>query len=196
MIDSGIENLGVVGEVSQFFNRRIGEIVRIPDKTLAEQQFVEATSVAGGQCMLVSSKVVKAGILPDERLFFGLEELDFNLSVKAGGFSIKVHSGLMQRARVMYGRVGFNRPAYERKSDMNREYYSVRNKLFILRKHRLYTAWLYQLIKELLKLGYGYRYGIRYGTEQFKAISVAMFDSLTGRLGQRRDAMKAQSRLS
>ena len=60
------------------------------NKDLLNKDAVEVDMVAGGQTMLVKAVVIRKHILPEERLFFGFEDLDFSLKVRAAGFKIFV----------------------------------------------------------------------------------------------------------
>ena len=82
--------LGIFGGKGGSLNKLTGRISSLSNQELQEASFVEVDSVPGGQDMLVNSEVIKAGILPDKKLFFGFEEFDFCLKVKSAGFSIYI----------------------------------------------------------------------------------------------------------
>jgi GT2 family glycosyltransferase len=183
--DSG-KKLGVVGVVGQRFNRSSAMIVRVSDAQLLDTETTDVDSIAGNQCMIVNAAVVKAGILPDEKLFFGFEELDFCLRVKEKGFDIRVSSALFVLSRKKYNRIGYVKPLYVTKAlgDLTREYYSTRNLLVILARHKLYRAWALVLLKNTIKSVYGFRYGIKYGTKNFKFLIKGMLHGILKKSGR------------
>lgn len=177
--------LGIVGAVGQYFSTLKGEVHRVPDAVLNKTSSLDVDSIAGGQCMIVNSDLVRAGILPNDKLFFGFEELDFCLKAKLGGYNLVVSSELFLRARLKYGRIGFKRPAYSLKPihDLKRQYYSTRNLLYIVKANKLYFAFAYQLVKACIKSVYGFRYGFNYGKINFVMLSKGLLHVMTGKLG-------------
>jgi GT2 family glycosyltransferase len=164
---------GILGAVGQFFDRKKGVIKRVQTRLLERKQWLEVDSIAGGMCMLVSNKVVKAGVFPDKDLFFGFEELDFCLKASRKGFSMVVDCQLFLESREQAGRLEFERPIYQKKSNLNREYYSLRNLLYISDSMNL-PQMRYNLIKKwLAKSIYGYRFGLSYGFKNFVLIMLA-----------------------
>jgi len=175
---------GVLGAVGHFFDRRKGVIKRIQTRLLEKKEWIEVDSIAGGMCMLVSAEVVKAGVLPDKDLFFGFEELDFCLKVSRKGFALVVDCHLFLEARKETGRLDFERPAYQQKKNLAREYYSLRNLLFIsdsltlnAMKNRLIAKWA-------AKAFYGYRYGLGYGWKNMRLITLAFWHYFRGIKGK------------
>lgn len=178
---------GILGAVGQYFDRTKGKILRVQTRLLEKKPWIEVDYVAGGMCMLVSGEVARAGIAPDSKLFFGFEELDFCLKVKRKGYSLVVNCGLFLEARAKYGRLGFERPLYQKKTHLVREYYSLRNLLYIsdsvslpFMKRNLYQKWS-------LKAFYGFRFGISYGWKNLKMIFLALMHYWSGRMGKTLD---------
>lgn len=178
---------GILGAVGQYFDRRKGKILRVQTRLLEKKPWIEVDYVAGGMCMLVNGEVARAGIAPDPKLFFGFEELDFCLDVKRKGYSLVVDCGLFLDARAKYGRLGFERPLYQKKANLVREYYSLRNLLYIsetvslpFMRRNLYKKWS-------LKAIYGFRYGIAYGWKNLKIISLAFWHYWKGIMGKTLD---------
>lgn len=176
---------GVLGAVGQFFDRKKGVIKRVQTRLLEKKQAIEVDYVAGNMSMIVSGEVARVGIAPDPNLFFGFEELDFCLKVKRKGFSILVDCGLFLEARRLHGRVEFERPIYQKKNNLVREYYSLRNLLFISdsltldsMKRKLYLKWI-------AKAFYGFRYGLKYGFKNFQMIGLAFWHYWKGIKGNR-----------
>lgn len=175
---------GVIGTVGHFFDRRKGVIKRIQTRLLEKKDWVEVDTIAGGMCMLVSSEVVKSGIYPDKDLFFGFEELDFCLKVSRKGFALIADCGLFLEARKQTSRLEFERPAYQKKKNLNREYYSLRNLLYISDSLTLNSMKWKLIGRWSVKALYGFRYGFRYGSQNFKNISLAFWHHARGIKGK------------
>ena len=164
--------LGIFGGKGGSLNKWTGRISSLSNRELQEASFVEVDSVPGGQDMLVNSEVIKAGILPDEKLFFGFEEFDFCLKVKSAGFSIYIdaanwletrrNSGLTAKAYRWRGR------SFGNKEYLQREFYSTRNLLEIFYRHRYYSAFLFFMLKSVVKMFLGFRFGSSYGKKMFR----------------------------
>ncbi len=175
---------GVLGSVGHFFDRSKGVIKRIQTRLLEKKEWIEVDSIAGGQCMLVSSKVVKAGIVPDKNLFFGFEELDFCLKSSRHGFSLVVDCKLFLEARKETDRLDFERPVYQKKYNLSREYYSLRNLLYISDSLTLNKMKSRLLVKWVAKAFYGYRFGVSYGWKNMRLIFLAFYHYLKGVKGK------------
>ncbi|MDG1277530.1 MAG: glycosyltransferase [Algoriphagus sp.] len=171
---------GVLGSVGQFFDRKKGVIKRVQTRLLEKKDVIEVDYVAGGMCMLVSGNVAREGIAPDPDLFFGFEELDFCLKASRKGYSIVVDCKLFLEARAATGRLEFERPVYQKKQNLSREYYSLRNLLMISDSLTL-PAMKHQLIKKwFVKSLYGFRYGPKYGIKNFSLIMLAFWHYFKG----------------
>jgi glycosyltransferase involved in cell wall biosynthesis len=179
-------NIGILGMVGQHFNSTIGTIQRVKDKELREKDLVTVESIAGGQTMIVNSAVVRSGVLPDENLYFGFEELDFCLRTKQAGFELVVSTELFLRAREKYGRLNYRPPFYiqNKKGNWNRNYYSTRNILFILKRNRLYMALGYHFFKNLFKMIYAFRFGFKYGKSNLYMTSLGFYHGIINRAGK------------
>lgn len=175
---------GVLGAVGHFFDRKKGVIKRIQTRLLEKKDWIAVDSIAGGMCMLVASKVVKDGIFPDKDLFFGFEELDFCLKVARKGYILVVDSALFLQARADTGRLEFERPAYQQKKNLSREYYSLRNLLYISESLTLNSMKKRLIFKWLAKAFYGYRYGPSYGWRNMQLIFLAFWHYLQGEKGK------------
>ena len=175
---------GVLGAVGHFFDRKKGVIKRIQTRLLEKKDWVEVDSIAGGMCMLVSKELVNGGVYPDKDLFFGFEELDFCLKAARKGFSLVVNCELFLDARNQSGRLDFERPAYQIKKNLNREYYSLRNLLYISNSLTLNTMRKKLFAKWTAKAFYGYRYGLRYGWTNMRLIILAFYHYARGIKGK------------
>lgn len=188
MIDSNAHSeIGIVGGVGQYFNRSTGVIERVSNNELMESKTLRVDSIAGGQTMVVNARVVREGILPNEKLFFGFEELDFCLRVKKAGFNLLVPCDLFIRSRVKYNRINLEKSIYIKQeiSKLPRQYYSTRNMLHILRQQRWMKAYYYQLAKSVIKSIYGFRFGLKYGFYNSQMILLAIYDYMNNKLGKR-----------
>ncbi|WP_268035811.1 glycosyltransferase [Algoriphagus sp. PAP.12] len=175
---------GVLGSVGQFFDRKNGVIKRVQSRLLEKKETLEVDYVGGGMCMLVSGQIAREGVCPDPGLFFGFEELDFCLKVCRKGYVIIVDCKLFLEARKIYHRTNFDRPYYQKKLNLNREYYSLRNLLFIADTLTL-PSMKYKLVQKWsLKSIYGFRYGISYGFTNFKLIMLAFIHFSKGIKGK------------
>lgn len=164
---------GIIGAVGHFFDHKKGKIKRIQSRLLERKTSVEVEVIAGGMSMLVHREVVKAGVFPDPELFFGFEELDFCLKANRRGFTMMVHCGLFLALRAKHNRTDFERPLYKKKINPVREYYSLRNLMYIsdtltldAMKKRLIWKWIGKSV-------YGFRYGPVYGFRNFRLIWLA-----------------------
>ncbi|WP_297337973.1 glycosyltransferase [Algoriphagus sp.] len=176
--------VGILGAVGHFFDRKKGVIKRIQSRLLEKKETLEVDTIAGGMCMLVNRRVVDEGILPDPELFFGFEELDFCLKVSRKGFSLLVDCKLFLEARERFNKTGFERPIYLKKENLNREYYSLRNLLFISDSLTLRSMRNNLILKWIPKSFFGFRYGPIYGVKNFKMIYLAFNHYLRGIKGE------------
>ena len=167
-----------------FFGHKKGERKRIQSKLLERKTSVEVEVIAGGMSMLVHRDVVKAGIFPNPDLFFGFEELDFCLKAKRRGFTMLVHCGLFLALRAKHNRTDFERPLYKRKSNLVREYYSLRNLLYISNELTLNVMKKRLVRKWIGKSFYGFRYGLWYGFKNFRMIWLAFYHYRLGVKGK------------
>lgn len=165
--------VGVIGSVGQFFDKKKGVIKRVQTRLLEKKKTLEVDYVAGNMCMLVKGEVARVGICPDPELFFGFEELDFCLKVQRRGYIILVDSCLFLEARKASGRLEYEVPIYYKKQNLNREYYSLRNLLYISNELSLNEMNKRLHLKWIAKCFYGFRYGFRYGFQNFQLIFLA-----------------------
>tara|TARA_R110002072_G_scaffold30097_11_gene94422 strand:+ start:17087 stop:17998 length:912 start_codon:yes stop_codon:yes gene_type:complete len=186
-IDLGDLRIGQMGLVGQRFDTKKGKVIRISDAELKSQQRIEVDTIAGGQMKIVSSKVVHDGVLPEPDLFYGYEELDFDLKLKKAGYTSLVSTDEFLKARNKYGRIGFNRPAYSKKASNKlwREYYSTRNLLTVLKRNKFYFGYMVCLTKSLAKGLYGFRYGWGFGVINFKFVYTGIWHSIIKEMGKK-----------
>jgi GT2 family glycosyltransferase len=180
------EKCGCVGTVGQYFNKKNGLMVRVADSELEGSGTLTVDNIAGGMCKIVNAAVcTKANVFPDSSLFYGFEELDFDLRLQREGYVLLVDKELYKKHRVYYNRVGLH---YVRglKKDMNRlwrEYYSTRNSLIILWKNDYYQALFISFFRFFIKLFTSFRYGVRYGILTCRMIIKALLHFFIGKRG-------------
>ena len=179
---------GCVGVVGQFFNKITGFINRVPNELLQSDGVLEVNTIAGGMYKIVSGKMMRDGtLLPDEKLFFGFEELDFDLQIKKAGYKLLVDKAFYWKHRLHFKRDVLPQKSLKEKSDsaLRREYYSTRNMFYICFKNRMIPAlicvFLYAFIKQFLRL----RQGLIPAIKGFKVAFLAFFHFLCGKMGYR-----------
>jgi GT2 family glycosyltransferase len=178
---------GSIGVVGQHYDKKKGLINRVQDVEIEGEGVLEVDNVGGGMCKIVNANVCRLNnIYPDEKLFFGFEELDFDLRVQKVGYMILAHKELYNRHRVKYNRVGLHVKKGLKKdwSKIWREYYSVRNTLYILHKHYYFRAILYTITRSIGKIFVGFRFGFHYGKKNTYFIFLALFHFMIGKKGK------------
>jgi GT2 family glycosyltransferase len=181
-----LDSFAMTGSVGQLYNANKGEIIRIKDEVLLPGVDIEVDQIAGNMFPFVHKKVFDAGVLPDNKLFFGFEDLDFGLRVQNAGFKIIISGKEMYRHRELSGRLNFQRAIYTEKkiSTLWREYYGMRAIIKIITRNRPnILAFLRFSIKCLLKIIYGFIFGFNYGSINLKYIVLGYFHGLINKMG-------------
>jgi GT2 family glycosyltransferase len=178
--------LGMIGAVGERFNRNRGKIVRLKDEQL--KGFLEVDTVSGNMFPLVSKRIFEKEILPNKKLFFGFEELDFGLSLKRAGFIILTSGTLHLKHRIEASRLNFvaNKNHKKLYSSLWREYYSARNLVFILfHQEKSLIGTLHFICRNILKSFVVFRHGFAYGTKASSFILMGLFDGIFSRMDMR-----------
>ena len=178
--------LGMIGAVGERFNRNRGKIVRLKDEQL--KGFLEVDTISGNMFPLVSKRIFEKEILPNKKLFFGFEELDFGLSLKRAGFKILTSGTLHLKHRIEAGRLNFvsNKNHKKLYSSLWREYYSARNLVFILfHQEKSLIGTLNFICRNILKSFVVFRHGFAYGTKASSFILMGLFDGIFNRMDMR-----------
>lgn len=125
--------VGAVGASGSRFEAERARGVRVPDDELAGA--VRSDWIGGNNLPLYSVHAIRAVGVFDDQLFFGFDDLEYGLRLRAAGFGIYVHGGLWHRGRDLAGRLGIEAaPARALGEPTWRRYYSLRNLIYILRK--------------------------------------------------------------
>ena len=179
--------VGVFGGKGGNFNRITGRIKSLSNKELVQAELLEVDTVPGGHDMFVSSDVVKEGILPDERLFFGFEEFDFCLKVKEASFRIYIDAASWLRERRQANKrelsYRWKGRSFGNQNAVTREFFSTRNLMFIFYERRLFMPFLTLLSKILIKMIFALKYGRKYGFSFIKVQCSAISAFISGKLG-------------
>ena len=181
---NGEEEVALVGVVGERFNRRKARIQRLPDNEL--KGVLKIVNVSGNMMPIVNRRVYERGVIPDDKLFFSYEDLDFGLAIQRAGMVSIVHGDIFYRHRLEAGRLNFKRKTYNLKSTRSlwREYYGVRNLVHILlHKEKAYTGVLVLSIRTIAKSVYGFRFGMEYGRINFVYLLQGLIDGYRRKLG-------------
>jgi GT2 family glycosyltransferase len=168
---------GSVGVVGQYFNQKKGLIQRVPNRLLESHGCLQVDTIAGGMIKLVNSNFVnESGILPDASLFFGFEELDYDLQIQKSGYTLLVDKELFLRHRIYHNRLDFKKQKTKKtERQLVRDYYSTRNMLIILNKNKLRIAFCYTFLRVIYKCISSFRYGLQYGFKNVKHQTKAIY---------------------
>lgn len=180
------EKCGCVGVVGQYFNRFTGFIKRVPSKLLESEGVLNVDTIAGGMSKIVNGKMIRAHqIYPDEKLFFGLEELDFDLKIKKCGYSLLVDRQFYFKHRLKWNRVNVPTKVLKNKTgnELIREYYSVRNGLAVFYKNKLFSACIIFFLYYASKQIYSFKFGLNHGKNRCNLFNKALYDFFSAKMG-------------
>lgn len=186
MADS-IPDCGCVGAVGQFFNKKNGLIERVIDEELQKTGELKVDTIAGNMSKIVKANVVlKNKVLPDESLFFGMEELDYDLRIQKAGYNLYVDRSMYLRYRTQSNHLGKNvkRGLKKDSGRMQRDYYSTRNGLTIFKKNGLILALLINIFRIFYKMVTSFKYGSNYGKRYSGYLWRALRHFLKGKKGR------------
>jgi len=184
---NSLPECGCVGAVGQFFNRKNGLIDRVPDDALKTSGELKVDTIAGNMSKIINANVVlKNKVLPDETLFFGMEELDYDLRMQKAGYNLYVDRSMYLRYRMQSNHLGKNvKKGLKKDSNrMQRDYYSTRNGLYIFKKNGLALALLINIFRVFYKMIISFKYGSNYGKRYSKYLFRALRHFLKGKKGR------------
>ena len=122
--------VGAVGIAGARLNRWTGTLRTPADHEL--HGAIDVDYVAGGQLLMASVRAVRRCGVHDARLFFGFDDLDFCLRLKAGGFSVFVDGEQLSSARAR--KRSSRGPGRGSKTSVWRRYYAARNLIVVMRR--------------------------------------------------------------
>lgn len=181
-VDSCVAGVGLVGAR---FDWRRGRLVRVRDDELRGP--VPVDYLPSGHLPIYRVSAIRDVGRFDERLFFGLDDLEFGLRLRTAGYSLYAHGTRWMEQRRKTGRIGASgRPAIrERTNPSWRRYYSVRNLIYILRQFgRVRAALRVTLLLCFLKPAINLLLSPRRGWQHALVAFRAARDAWLGRMGR------------
>lgn len=188
LLEQTRSDIGVIGAVGSMFDWNTGLKKRYRDDQLSG--LLEADSIGGGYCMIVNARAVSNETLPDENLFFGMEEFDFCQRVKRAGFKVCVSGELMFRYRQLNNKLGVDKkPSLIPRRDLkhlHREYYSYRNAIYLMsHTYKKRALVLKYMMRVAAKIPLGFVKGPRYGWRNAVLLMKAVYHGLSKKMGKR-----------
>lgn len=180
---AGDRKVGAVGASGTRFDRARARTMRIGDADLTEA--VPSDCVGGNQLPFYSVHAVRAVGVFDERLFFGFDDLEYGLRLRAAGFGVYAHGRLWYDGRAHYGRLGMETPPDRRLGEASwRRYYSLRNLVYILRRRGEGAAAMRLAARGLAKPIYNLPRRPALAMQHLRLNARAVADAYTGRMGR------------
>lgn len=173
--------VGITGSTGVLYNRWLAQTKRVPSEKLLKIQPVDM--IAGNQHPIISREVLKLAILPNQKLFFGFEDLEFCLRVKKAGFQIVVDGDGVKKLREFWKTDSKFKNAMK-KIEFNhlwRVYYSSRS-ITIIQSSNIFGLMVFCL-KGIIQSFLSYRFGFHYGTRNLKYRLMGILHGLTGKSG-------------
>jgi len=129
----------VVAYGRSFVGRGTHTVNIVPVEGSGSPAALSPVDVACWGATLVSRAVVEAGVLPDPRWYFGLEDFDFFCRVREAGFEVLVDGPAARRVAGQQTGPGRERALRDsRPTDTDepwRGYYHARNSMHLIRRH-------------------------------------------------------------
>lgn len=183
----GAPDLAGVAAVGARWDWHRGETRRLSDDELRGP--LEVDVAGGGQQLLLRAAHMTDDRLPDPRLFFGLEEFDLCLRLRAAGLRIVVDGDLMREYRRLAGRLGHRRRRSPGRKvpepALWRRYYTTRNYLhMMLRTFDRSDLARREAAKALARSAASWLRGPVHGWRFTRAQLAGVRDGFRGRLGR------------
>lgn len=179
--------IGILSGKGGYFNKFSGSLRSLSNYELENGKILEVDAVPGGHTMLVNAEVVKKCILPTKKLFFGFEDLDFCLKIKKNGFKIFIDAENWLATRHMAKNTKkeyqWKDSSFGKFENLDRDYYTTRNLLYIFYKNKMLFPFLFLLAKIWGKLILGFKFGWNYGMLNIKTQGLALFHFIIGKYG-------------
>ena len=175
--------LAGVGVTGAHFNRRRGRSIRLGDDDLAGA--IDVDVIAGGQLPLYRLASVRIVGTPRPELFWGFEELEYGLRMRAAGRRLLVDGPALRERRRRSGRLGLSkRPSLRIDTYSWRDFYTLRNLLVIMLEHgRRRDAARVALVRGLVKPVVNLPRSL-VAWDALRWNTLAIRDAFTGRLGR------------
>lgn len=182
------KEVGIFGGKGGQLDPWTGRIKTFSNSALLRSETIDVDMVPGGGTLLVNAEVVKKNILPDTKLFFGFEELDFCLRTQKAGFRVMVDTNSWLSENYILGfrdkEFKWKDSSFGKEDFLWRSYYSTRNLLYIFFKNGYFSAFSYLLLKSIVKSLAGFGYGFNYGRRNFTGQWQAIVHFLSGTYGR------------
>ncbi len=181
------EDTGAVGAVGGMWDWATGEIRRVPDEALSGLISVDA--ISGNQHLILRAELVAKVGLPDSRLFFGLEELEYCLRIRAAGYRLLVDGDLMREYRARSGHLRRRRRRsivpHCSYASIWRQYYSTRNYIFAMTRTFQHPELARrELFKAIGRTCFSWARGPKYGSAFTRLQIRGVVDGYLGRMGR------------
>ncbi len=186
LAQSAPRDAGAIGAVGARWDWSSGTTKRLPDEALTGT--VDVDVVGGGQQLILRRETVMNVGLPDRRLFFGFEELEYCLRIRRAGYRLLVDGGMMKECRVRWGRLDWN-PSRSKRGDLAphalwRRYYSTRNYIFAMRTFERPDLARNEVLKAMGRAFLSWRRGPKFGSA-FTALQLrGVVDGYRGHMGR------------
>jgi GT2 family glycosyltransferase len=163
-----------------------GRVRRLSDHEISGGA-TDVEAIAGGNSLVVHSLAIAAAGLPRSELFWGMEDIEYTLRIRAHGLRLVIDADLARARRAIAGRIGHEprrrlvprRPIHE----LGRVYYTTRNTIWMLRsfgrRSLARKASVVALARSVASIARGPRYAMAYLATELAAIR----DGYRGRLG-------------
>lgn len=184
---AGFDDVGAVVAYGRTMDPKTGATVPLVPRGTRR---LEPVDVAAWGATLLSRRALRAGILPDDRFFFGYEDFDFFLRLRAAGFRVLLDTRAaaavatevtdLGRARRFRG----ERPADD--EEPWRRYYQARNFLELRRRHGR-ASWVRSHLVKSVR-----RWQLAGSWESRRAIAWGLIDGWRGRLGPHPGFMRGE----
>jgi GT2 family glycosyltransferase len=175
--------VGGVGSNGGRFDRKTGEIRRVPDAELRGP--VDVDYLPGGALPLYRVSAIRDVGTPMAELFFGYDDLEYGLRLRAAGYRLFAHGDVWRHNRETSARLGLGASLRSTRATNSgwRLYYSRRNLIAVLRLHSLHWAAVRASVIALAKPLFERRGG--HQLVDILGLSIrAVVDGWTGRLGR------------
>jgi rhamnopyranosyl-N-acetylglucosaminyl-diphospho-decaprenol beta-1,3/1,4-galactofuranosyltransferase len=178
--DPRVAGVGICGGR---FDRSRGKIVHVEDHELSGP--VPSCGVAGNQLPLFSVHAIRAVGVFDADLFFGFEEFEYGMRLADSGFLVYAHGDLWLRERTHHRRLNRRSRPDRRLGEVNwRRYYSLRNLVYIMRRHGSRQAALRLSLIGLGKPVYNVPRSPRLAWKHLQLNARAVADAYLGHMGR------------